>query len=127
MPDLSRYSMASYQEGGRGPLKFDCWGIFRDAFHHLYDRPLLPSYGGLSAVTSRGVVTELSPLFVPTDMMTEGCAVVGYVGQRSVHIGLAISKTKVFHASQYTGIGVESYRSFCRNAGARVEIYRWQQ
>lgn len=127
MPDLTRYKMAIYAPAGRGPLTFDCWGLFRDAFHHIYSYPLLPSFGGMTAFSSRSAGADLSPFFAPVERLEETCAVIGYVGKRSVHIGLAISRTKVFHASAESGICVQSLRDFSRNAGARIEILKWQQ
>ena len=127
MPDLSRYQMSRYQDGGRGPLAFDCWGLFRDVFHHVYGHPLLPSFGGLTALTSTAPESDMSPLFVPVDTLSEGCAVVGYIGRRSVHIGIAIDNNKVFHAAKLGGISTQSFKDFSRTAGARVEIYQWHK
>ena len=44
----ARYIGLPFQDGGRGPHAFDCWGLVRD----VYARELavaLPSYGEISA------------------------------------------------------------------------------
>lgn len=47
-PWYARYVGLPFQDGGRGPDAFDCWGLLRD----VYARELgvmLPSYGEISA------------------------------------------------------------------------------
>ena len=41
---VNRYLAARYEDGARGPDRFDCWGLVRDARHALGFR-LLPSWG----------------------------------------------------------------------------------
>jgi len=42
---FDRYLTAAYEDGGRGPVRFDCWGLARAARHEVYGLPLLPSWG----------------------------------------------------------------------------------
>jgi hypothetical protein len=42
---LGTYLNASYEDGGRGPARYDCWGIARAVRHEVYGMPLLPSWG----------------------------------------------------------------------------------
>lgn len=46
---LTSYLTSRYQDGGRGPGAFDCWGLVRTARHQLFGLPLLPSYGAIAA------------------------------------------------------------------------------
>lgn len=42
---IDHYLEAEYEDGARGPDKYDCWGIVRDARHRIFGRSLLPSWG----------------------------------------------------------------------------------
>ena len=42
---LEKYLSASYEDGGRGPARLDCWGLARLVRHEVYGLPLLPSWG----------------------------------------------------------------------------------
>lgn len=42
---FEKYLSASYEDGGRGPARLDCWGLARLARHEVYGLPLLPSWG----------------------------------------------------------------------------------
>ncbi|MES2868955.1 MAG: hypothetical protein V4749_05230 [Pseudomonadota bacterium] len=42
---FEKYLSASYEDGGRGPARLDCWGLARLVRHEVYGLPLLPSWG----------------------------------------------------------------------------------
>ena len=42
---LSGYLSASYEDGARGPDKYDCWGLVREVRHLHCGKHLLPSWG----------------------------------------------------------------------------------
>jgi hypothetical protein len=42
---FEKYLNASYEDGGRGPARLDCWGLARLVRHEVYGLPLLPSWG----------------------------------------------------------------------------------
>lgn len=43
---INRYIGAiDYEDGGRGPVKYDCWGLVREARHEYCGKRLLPSWG----------------------------------------------------------------------------------
>lgn len=44
---LSKYLTATYEDGARGPDRYDCWGLVRAARHELLGLPLLPSFGAV--------------------------------------------------------------------------------
>lgn len=46
---------ATYADGGRGPVAFDCWGLARHVRHTLYARRLLPSWGDISVSEHRRI------------------------------------------------------------------------
>ena len=44
---LSKYLSATYEDGARGPARYDCWGLVRAVRHELLGLPLLPSFGAV--------------------------------------------------------------------------------
>lgn len=42
---FDRYLNASYEDGGRGPARYDCWGLTRAVRYEVYGLPLLESWG----------------------------------------------------------------------------------
>jgi hypothetical protein len=42
---INSYLSCRYEDGARGPEKFDCWGLVRDARHRHQGMRLLPSWG----------------------------------------------------------------------------------
>lgn len=44
---VNTYLHSTYEDGARGPDKFDCWGLCRHVRHFELGHRLLPSYGGL--------------------------------------------------------------------------------
>lgn len=45
---IEHYLRSTYQDGGRGPTAFDCYGLVRAVRHELFNLPLLPVYGAIS-------------------------------------------------------------------------------
>lgn len=44
---VNKYLYSNYEDGARGPDKFDCWGLVRHVRHFELGHALLPSYGSL--------------------------------------------------------------------------------
>lgn len=44
---INQFLECTYLDGGRGPHKYDCWGLVRAVRHELLGLPLLPEYGAL--------------------------------------------------------------------------------
>ncbi|MNJ22611.1 hypothetical protein D3C77_169840 [compost metagenome] len=42
---INSYLSCRYEDGARGPERFDCWGLVRDARHRHLGKRLLPSWG----------------------------------------------------------------------------------
>lgn len=42
---FDRYLDATYEDGARGPARFDCWGLVRAVRHEVFGLPLMPSWG----------------------------------------------------------------------------------
>lgn len=44
---IEKYLNATYEDGARGPDRYDCWGLVRAVRHELLGLPLLPSFGAV--------------------------------------------------------------------------------
>lgn len=44
---IEKYLNATYEDGARGPARYDCWGLVRAVRHELFGLPLLPSFGAV--------------------------------------------------------------------------------
>jgi len=44
---LNHYLAATYEDGARGPHKYDCFGVVREVLHERYGWPLMPEFGAL--------------------------------------------------------------------------------
>lgn len=44
---VNKYLSCTYEDGARGPERFDCWGLTRAARHADMGKRLLPEYGSL--------------------------------------------------------------------------------
>lgn len=44
---IGKYLNATYEDGARGPARYDCWGLVRAVRHELLGLPLLPSFGAV--------------------------------------------------------------------------------
>lgn len=44
---INKYLSATYEDGARGPDKYDCWGLCREVRHEQCGKRLLPSFGSV--------------------------------------------------------------------------------
>lgn len=44
---VNKYLMGQYEDGARGPVRYDCWGLVREARHLHCGKRLLPSWGDI--------------------------------------------------------------------------------
>lgn len=47
MTDIGKYLSAPYEDGARGPLAFDCWGLCRSIRAEVFGFSLLPTLGAV--------------------------------------------------------------------------------
>lgn len=50
---INQYLASRYEDGARGPDKYDCWGLVRDARHKHLGKALLPSWGSVRNTSPR--------------------------------------------------------------------------
>ena len=44
---INKYLSATYEDGARGPYKYDCWGLCREVRYEQCGKRLLPSFGSV--------------------------------------------------------------------------------
>lgn len=44
---INKYLSATYEDGARGPDKYDCWGLCREVRYEQCGKRLLPSFGSV--------------------------------------------------------------------------------
>lgn len=88
--DLIRH--ARYEDGGRGPLRFDCWGLARHVRHELFGRMLLASWGEIRVDDARGTTrAALATLPVLVESApVPGALVLAWRCGLLVHIGTLV-------------------------------------
>lgn len=91
---IAQYLKTKYAPGGRGPDVFDCWGLARHVHHHVYGRPLLPSFCEAHPEDIRrrqGAIHALHDTMPTRDVpMREGALVEAWIGSLFVHIGIVV-------------------------------------
>lgn len=119
----SNYLLCPYEEGARGPFKFDCWGILRDLLHYVSGVPWhhIPEFGGITR--SNGMhesFVSIRDHFDETDAPVEGCAVCAYDSEGYMrHVGFYIDG-EVLHTNKNgpKHIPVKKFQRF-----GRLEFY----
>ncbi|WP_417448400.1 hypothetical protein [Idiomarina abyssalis] len=108
--ELTDYYLATeFEDGGRGPSTFDCWGMGRDIqIKTGIPENIVPSFGAVGAQDKQQMTTlyrQVSKAFdvVPPKPLAIAC---GFVGQLLWHIGTVVpdgSELVVLHTSTSFG------------------------
>lgn len=117
-----------FQDGGRGPLSFDCWGLVRD----IYARELgilLPSYGEISAKDLVRVAREMDGpgqagwIEVATPAPFDVVLMRAPTGRRAVvHVGVMIDADRLIHVEEATASVIVPCRHF--SVAGRIQGFR---
>lgn len=108
----SEYIGLPFEDCGRGPNGYDCWGLVRRVY---FDRLglELPSYGEISArdlariarameaVKDEGWTQTLTPRSLDVVLMRSGRG-----GRRVVHVGVMVDGARVLHVEEATAAAV---------------------
>lgn len=90
---MDKYLGATYKDGGRGPVEYDCWGLVRDARSELFGKPLLPSYGSIPA-TQKAALTQAAKREAKAFHRSKaepGAIVTCWRGQLCLHVALIVN------------------------------------
>lgn len=97
---------ARYEEGGRGPDTFDCFGLFAELCKR---RGLaIPDHPTPTDLHQRqsDIMIAAAAEWLRLDAPEVGCAVVLRIGPWMSHIGMVLEGGKFIHASKGSGITV---------------------
>lgn len=89
---VNRYLSCIYEDGARGPEKYDCWGLVREVRHTELSKRLLASYGSLRNTDPR----EFTKAYEAESSLMEPCepehgAIASVlVGRICVHVAVVI-------------------------------------
>lgn len=89
---LSKYQGLQYEDGARGPDKYDCWGLCREVRHSVCGKALLPSWGHVRNDMPR----EFTRAYENESVQMEQCAAeVGAIcaafrGRLVIHVGCVV-------------------------------------
>jgi cell wall-associated NlpC family hydrolase len=99
---------ARYEEGGRGPDKYDCFGLFAELCRRNgMEIPEHPSPSDLRQRQS-DIQIEAAAHWHRLNEPEVGCAVVIRIGPWMSHIGMVLEGGKFIHANTRTGVTVAS-------------------
>lgn len=114
--DIADLMSARYEEGGRGPDTFDCFGLFAELCRRrgmaIPDHPTSADFRQRQC----DIQIEAAAQWIELDTPEVGCAVVLRIGPWMSHIGMVLEGGKFIHASKCSGITV-----------ARLDDVMWTQ
>ncbi len=125
------YLACEYEDGARGPDKWDCWGLVRHAIHaHLGGREL-PSWGDVRRTMPRLFTRAYKAEAASMEECRPEVGAIAAVfrGALMVHVGVCIeidSRVVVLEMNPKTGVRWRSVRDF-EAPYARVVYYRDKQ
>lgn len=127
MIDFRRYRQWEYEDGARGPVRIDCWGLVREVRHDMgYE--WLPSFAECRHTDPRGFTRAYEK---QAKEMTPGPAAAGVIaaafrGRICVHVGIVVDidgRLQVLDINPGRGVGVEPLSDF-ESRFAEVVYYR---
>lgn len=110
-----------YKPYGRGPDAYDCWGLVRDAYFHLYHRYLLPSFTTIDPMDKVGLSKAVDEVYLGgrfhiVDQPEPGAIVTAWSGGLCVHVGLMVEadgRLWILEAAE-RGVRIVPLHSFTR-------------
>lgn len=113
MMDINDLLLSHYEEGGRGPDTFDCFGLFAELCKRrgqpIPDHPSPVPLSEREAEIVRAADAEWSQVNEPEP----GCAVLLRIGPWVSHIGMVLDGGRFIHASSKHGISVVRLDDVC--------------
>jgi hypothetical protein len=108
---FNTYIDTKYQDGGRGPDKFDCWGLLRDILLKAgASENSVPSYGKCSADNKLQMTqhySNIKHLYPQANTANIAMIAGAFSGSLLVHIGLVVpdgSQLAILHTTQKFGV-----------------------
>ena len=111
--DITDLFTARYQEGGRGPDTFDCFGLFAELCKRRGQA--IPNYPSPAQLSEREAQIERAAAaeWTQIDEPEPGCAVLLRIGPWVSHLGMVLEGGRFIHASSKHGISVVRLDDVC--------------
>lgn len=89
---VTAYLSKKYQDGGRGPDYWDCWGLVRDARARYCGKRLLPEFGSLRNTNPRAFTRAYEAEAMQMEQCTPEHGAIAAVlhGKVCVHVALVL-------------------------------------
>lgn len=125
---LQHYLAAQYEDGARGPDRYDCWGLVREVRHLHCGCRLLPSWGHVRNTMPREFTRAYREVAATMEQCPPeaGAVATVYRGALMLHVGVVIDvggRLAVLEISQHTGARWRRVADF-EAAYQRVAYYR---
>jgi len=90
---LTKYLLAPYVDGGRGPAAFDCWGLCIAVRHELLGLPLLPRLDGVDRHNPKACIKAYRALSGEMEVCEPEPGAIAAVlrGRYCPHVGVVIA------------------------------------
>jgi hypothetical protein len=127
MKTLADYQSAPYQDGARGPLAFDCYGLVNAVRHEVFGLPLMPALGGVGKSSIREIARAYRDISSGMEeCQPEPAAIASaFKGALLCHVGVVVhldGQMKVFDTNP-GGPRIHTVRDF-ESRYQRVVYYR---
>lgn len=114
--DFRRYRRWVYEDGARGPVKIDCWGLVREVRHDM-GYAWLPSFSECRNTDPRGFTRayEQQAQEMQTGAPEPAAIAAAFRGRICVHVGIVVpidGQLKVLDINPGRGVGVEALSDF---------------
>ena len=127
MIDFRRYRAWQYEDGARGPVMIDCWGLVREVRHDM-GYGWLPSFSECRHTDPRGFTRayEQQAREMATGPAETASIAAAFRGRICMHVGIVVAiddRLMVLDINPDRGVGVESLADF-ESRFAEVLYYR---
>ena len=113
---LEKYLRASYEDGGRGPARLDCWGLARLVRHEVYGLPLLPSWGYVRNTMPKAFTRAANTVVDAMERCAPeiGAIACAWSGRRCFHVAVIVEVDGRLHGMEMkpTGATILPLRKF---------------
>ena len=122
-----------YEPGGQGPEAFDCWGLVRFVYKHLFKRELKDFshiYSrDLKACSNEFEAAAISPDWIQIDQPQHGCVVAMSRSKVLHHVGvwLDIDGGLCLHALDGQSVVAQSLNRLKQERFARILFFNYGQ
>lgn len=123
-----QYLTCEYEDGARGPDKFDCWGLVRHVLHSHLGGRLMPSWGHvrntMPRLFTRAYKAEAADMVECGPCVGAIAAV--FRGALMIHVGIVIEvegRLRVLEINESTGVRMKLVKDF-ESPYYKVKYYR---